>query len=315
MRFFDRISSISTQSLTSDDYDLLALLERVNPSGQGYYEIGDTLLVTYQHRLNILSFTKCFRLDVPVRMVALPISLDRSGIFGSESMLTPLLKSLKGLALVLNLDQAKKGGGMTLPTYVFEQGFSDFSQYLLALRSGYRRRLLKALERGHLLEIEPFEPQAFNHVHYALYKSVWDRSPYPLECLPMAFFREMPAEFYGFKKSSGETIGFVQLLQQDDSLLFMFCGFHQVDHDPYDLYYNMLLWIIKEGIRRELKYIDFGQTSGESKMKIGCRPVEKHLLLHHSNPIVNRFLKALTPYLTYKDNYPHYRVYKDDLGG
>ncbi len=324
MRYFDRISDlsgisgisgISGQPITPDDMALLALLERVNPSDQRYYRIEDALVVTYQHRLNLLTFSKRLRLSVPVRIVGLPISLERSGIFGPESALSPLLEALKGLTLVLNADAPMKGGGQTLPTYVFDQGFSDFDHYLLALRSPYRRRVLKALERGQSLEITALAPSDFSQTHYALYQSVWERSPYPLECLPMAFFREMPAEFYQFKAPSGETLGFVQLLQQGDALLFMFCGFHQSAQDPYDLYYNMLLWIVKEGIRRGLKRIHFGQTSGESKMKIGCRPVAKHLLLHHSSPIVNRCLKALTPHMTYKDTYPHYRVFKEDIEG
>ena len=69
--------------LEDDVRDLLLLLEEVNPCSQRYYIKKGTLLVTYMHRLNLLNFTKKFRLTLPVRIVAMPVSIELPGVFGS----------------------------------------------------------------------------------------------------------------------------------------------------------------------------------------------------------------------------------------
>ena len=61
--------------LEDDVRDLLLLLEEVNPCSQRYYIKNNTLLVTYMHRLNLLNFTKKFRLNLPVRIAAMPVAV------------------------------------------------------------------------------------------------------------------------------------------------------------------------------------------------------------------------------------------------
>lgn len=72
----------------------------------------------------------------------------------------------------------------------------------------------------------------------------------------------------------------------------------------------MLLFIVNQGISRGVFSINFGQTSEESKSKIGCKEIPKYLYLHHNNPAIRGILKILTPYFSYKGYSKNQRVFK-----
>lgn len=60
-------------------------------------------------------------------------------------------------------------------------------------------------------------------------------------------------------------------------------GFEKEDIKTYDIYMNMLIWIIELGIKRGVKEIDFGQTSEETKLKLGCEEREKYMYINHTS--------------------------------
>lgn len=310
MKSYTSIKEVDNGIIDSDLTEFLLLLERVNPCRQRYFVVDNTLVVTYMHKLNLFNFRKFPSFSLPLRIVGLPVSLSMPGIVGDGEKLPEILAELKGLSLVLNWDCPLPGNGKTLSTFVFDNVFGDFNDYMNSLRSGYRRRIKQALERGKTIQINQFETSDFNRGHYRLYKAVYDRSPYPLECLPIEFFREAKGELYEFKDPNQEILAFVQLMERGDSLIFMFCGFERKSIDLYDLYYNMLLFILKEGIRRKVKTINFGQTSEVAKLRLGCREVDKYLHLYHSNTALRGVLKWLTPYFSYERDVEGNRAFK-----
>lgn len=297
--------------MEEDVRDLLLLLEEVNPCSQRYYIKNNTLLVTYMHRLNLLNFTKKFRLNLPVRIAAMPVSVEIPGVFGSMDDALGIINELKGLTLILNSDTALPGGGCTLSSFVFQNEFTDFEDYMSSLRSSYRRRIRTALEKGSDLHISRIEVSDFSEAHYDLYRSVYGRSGNKLELLPIEFFRKCGAEIYEFRDPRNDLLAFVQLLESKNELMFLFCGFREEDVKSCDIYMNMLLFILKEGIRRGSSAINFGQTSEETKSKLGCEEIKKYLHIHHSNPIINWILQKLTPNFSYKGYPCRHRVYKE----
>lgn len=297
--------------LEDDVRDLLLLLEEVNPCSQRYYIKNNTLLVTYMHRLNLLNFTKKFRLNLPVRIAAMPVSVEIPGVFGSIDDALGIINELRGLTLILNSDTALPGGGCTLSSFIFRNEFTDFEDYMSSLRSSYRRRIRTALEKGSDLHISRIEVSDFSETHYDLYRSVYERSGNKLELLPIEFFRKCGAEIYEFRDPRNDLLAFVQLLESKNELMFLFCGFREEDVKSCDIYMNMLLFILREGIRRSSNAINFGQTSEETKSKLGCEEVKKYLHIHHSNPIINWILQKLTPYFSYKGYPCRHRVYKE----
>ncbi len=64
----------------------------------------------------------------------------------------------------------------------------DLDEYLKRMRSPYRYRLKKALEKHRLYRVRKIAQEEFSPELYKLYLDVYQRSEAPLECLPFEFF-------------------------------------------------------------------------------------------------------------------------------
>lgn len=293
---------------------LLKLLEKINPCNQEYETEDNCILVSYSLKLNLLNFTEKFSLKMSVQIIGLPLSISEKGYWGEETLIESLIKKRKGLKIILNGNPGFKNPGRTLSTFVFENNFITFKEYLDSLRSPYRRRIKKALKKREKIRINRFEPNEFTEIHYELYKSIMNRTQNPLESLPLEFFTDYDAELYEFADiESNEVIGFIQLKELRGNLVFLFGGFRKEDNDRYDIYYNMLLKIIETGIEKKVKRIEFGQTAEESKLKIGCREVPEYLCVHHSNPVLNWAIQGLLPLFSYKPYKIDHHVFKKNM--
>jgi hypothetical protein len=327
----------------SDVIDLLRFLEKVNPCGQVYYLNRGIILVSYLHHLNLLNFTKKMSLKAKVRIIGLPISLSGSGILTKRDLnpienetvktaIHEVLEEMKGLGLVLNYEEDLYGGHRTLSAFIFRNRFPDFQAYLDALRAPYRRKIIKVLERGKHLHFIRVPSSDFAGEHYSLYRSIMERTQNPLEILPIDFFKGYDAEIIEVRDMKSRLVGFVQLKGAGPVLYFMFCGFRKsfsntakvgkdtlqlkgnedAGLDHIDLYYNMLLFIIRYGIENGYEKIEMGQTSEETKLKLGCMEVEKYLFLHHGNPILNAVLQKLSGRFSYKGYGTMHHVYRKE---
>lgn len=290
---------------------LLELLEKVNTCNQEYEIVKESIVVSYNLKLNLFNFRKFPPLYVPIQVIGLPISVSTKGYFGDDNLVEKTIKNRKGLKILLNGDSLFNGGGKTLSTFIFENKFKCFDDYLNALRSPYRRRINKALRYRDNLHIRRFINKDFNSEHYNLYLSIMSRTDNPLETLPVEFFREYDAELYEFiNKNNEKVIGFIQLKKIENNLYFLFGGFNKDDVKKFDIYYNMLLKIVEIGIEKQVSKIEFGQTAEESKIKIGCKEKFKYLYIHHSNPIINFFIQMLVPIFSYKPYPIKHHVFK-----
>ncbi len=293
--------------------NILELLERINPCSQQYELSNNCIIVSYDLIINLFNFKRVFPLNVKVQIVGFPISICQKGYYGDQSLVIKSIKKRKGLKIILNDDIEFNNGGRTLSTFIFENKFSSFDEYVNALRSNYRRRINKALFHRNNIEIRKFDFSSFTASHYKLYLNIMERTENPLETLPIEFFVNYESEFYEFlDKTTKEIIGFVQLKVIRDKLYFLFGGFRKEDVDKYDIYYNMLLKIIDVGIEKKIRYIDFGQTAEECKLKVGCNEVPKYLYAHHSNPILNYIIQKLIPFFSYKPYNIEHHVFKQD---
>ena len=296
-----------------EDYiKLLSLMERINPCRQ-YYEITeDCLIISYDLKLNLFNFKNILPLNVKAQIIGLPISLSHRGYFGDLNKAIDIIKKRKGLKIILNADTEIIKGSRTLSTFVFENVFNTFDDYLNKLRSSYRRRLNKALSQRNNIIIRKIINSNFTSEHYNLYLSIMNRTDNPLEILPIEFFKQYETEIYEFiDKSNENIIGFIQLKEFDDKLCFLFGGFNKEDVEKFDIYYNMLLKIIEIAIEKKVKTIDFGQTAEESKLKIGCKQVNKYLYAHHSNTIINFIIQKLLPIMSYRPYKTVHHVLKE----
>lgn len=293
--------------------DFLTFLESVDDSPKQYcifYDPdgrADTKCMLHSRSgYNLTMFSK-LRTSITMNFVYFPLSVSRPAmVFGdtSKDEVATFLKGIKGYKMILNAPETYLldgfARGLTCPRCVLDLRWDSFDGYLQALRSGYRRRYRKALERSAPLRFFWLEDNSqFDQRLYELYLEVFENSDYKLEKLAIDFFRGQ--QFNIFVLAEGDVpVGFVQLLENGPELIFEFVGFRHEKNRHYDIYMRMLLEIIRYGIEQGFQTIDFGQTADDAKLKLGCRYECLYALLHHSNPAINAVLGLLARHIQYR---------------
>lgn len=293
----------------------LSYLESLNPCQQTYHSNQSAFMIQYHQTVDIFNFMPRLKFRMPLKIIGKPYSVSEKGYFGDNKAVSSLIKTTKGLSLVLNGDKGLDlPYAYTLSSHQFHNRFTSFDHYLGSLRSHYRYRVKKALNKSSAIEMSNIDQKDFSQEHHALYLEVYENSKDQLECLSLRFFREFPSELYEFRiGTTGELLGFVQLLQDSTKLTFLFGGFKQEENRAYDLYMKMLIEIIRIGIERGVDLIEFGQTAEETKLKLGCVAVEKYLYVHHSNKLLQFLISKLLPLVSYKAHGISYTVFKESL--
>lgn len=294
-------------------------LEVVNPCQQSYnYLKGDgTLQAIYvDYRLNLDMFTfNSYSLKIPVRIMGIPCSVSKQGFAaetGLENLLVQHFQNKQGAKIILNSSIPLPASmGETLPTLRLEVTWQTLEEYLHSLRSPYRYRLNKALKKWADVQVELIFPTNFQPEMYSQYEAVFHNSQAKLEKQNANFFKGIPLPSKIIKASyQGKLLGFVQLVENGEELIFLFTGFDYQLNRTYDIYLNLLLEIIRYGVLNNYKVIDFGQTTEATKMKLGCKMERKNMYLSHSNPIINFAAAKLVGLLSYKPPEHHFQVFK-----
>lgn len=298
----------------------LQVLEVANPCGQAYHLFYgpdglDSILVTYRLKLDILTYS-FLQLKLPVTIAGIPCSVAKPGYKLGQATRDEVyryLASLGGAKLLLNADERLTipgfAAGTTLPTCRLKVQWASFVEYLQSLRSHYRNRFTKALRRFagvEAVEIQPFE---FDETLYRLYLQVYEKSAFKLEKLAISFFQQLPARIIKFVHG-GRTLAFVQLLENGDELIFVLGGFDYALNMEYDLYLNILLEILREGIQGGFKVVDLGQTAEDSKLKLGAREQRKYMYFGHSNRVINAIVQRYPGLLSYQEKDLEFHVFR-----
>jgi hypothetical protein len=301
----------------------LAHTERYNPCRQRYYlwyEDGrlQAGAIAYALRLDLLTF---LRIRSPFRMniVGVPCSVSCPGIFGEEAAVQALKQEIyrreKGFCLFLNLPQQTGVPGLvageTLPTVIFRNPFSTWSEYLEGLRTHYRRRLKSILQKGEQLQIEQLPCRDFTGAMHELYLQVYSRSKDKLEKLDPAFFQYLPANFKLIVARKGDQLlGWVITLQDHDQYYFFLGGIDYRFNPTYNTYLLLLTAILKDGIEQGAGLIDLGQTAEIPKMRLGGACEQRYLEGRHRNALVQQLLQAGQSWLVYQRDVPQTHVLK-----
>ena len=298
---------------------MLTLLKTANPLKQKFYYIEDdsnfAFFTVYENRMNLFTYGKA-EWFMNIQTVAFPCSLSNSGfITNNVKWMLTYIKTIKGCKLVLNLDEKTDIKGMsfgeTLPSCELKipEGINDIKAYMDALRSPYRRRINIAVKNCSDIEILRISDDSVD-IH-PLYLQTYDKSEYKLECLNKEFFDKTDGEKIIFLRDK-KPVGFVLLKENGGELVFMLCGMdYTPDKDNADLYFYMLLKIVEYALEKNLRIIDFGQTSEKTKLKFGACLKRKYFYAHHSNPFLNLFAMVGKHMLEYKYDFPEFHVFKE----
>ncbi len=149
-------------------------------------------------------------------------------------------------------------------------------------------------------------------LHYNLYMDVYNHSPYQLEKLSLSYFQQFPASLYEFCQDE-KPVGFVQLAFHQSVMSFLFCGFDRSLVTSHCLYQNMLLWMLQLAILKKCTLVDFGQTTEETKTKLGAVLQKKDLYLSHKNPVIHALMSPLARWLSYPGYPVTHHVFKESV--
>lgn len=304
--------------------NFLLFLENAIPRGQRYYifyntdNFPDTVFLAFRNETFDLGMLTYKRRINETTMICLPIWVKRPGIiFGKERALDALrfIKKISGLKYLQCIADPKlKSGyikGTAAPACTLDITWKTFDGYLQSLRSNYRYRYNKALKKSESLTMTMLESNAdFSEELYGLYEQVEASAKIKIDKLPIGFFRGAFFKIIVFKKDE-VPVGFIQLLENGDELIFEFVGFDYAANAEYHTYHRMLLEIIRCGINGGFKRIDFGQTADDTKLKLGCRYEYLYAYVHHTNPFKHMAYRIAAPFIDYKPLKPKFTVFKE----
>ena len=297
----------------------LDILEGCNPCCQKYVIINDrSAFIVYELKLNIFSYSS-MDFNLRVNIIGIPCSVSKQGYKIEAADIKELenyIKREKKSCIILNSDHSFLSKhlilGETLPTCRLSVLWDSLDNYMLNLRSHYRYRLSSAFKKGEKIIIKKLDDDTmFDQSLYVLYENVYAKSNYKLEKLSIDFFRRMPTDIYVFYIED-KSVAFVQLSGNDRELSFVFGGIDYALNHQYDLYMNMLAFILRHGIENKYLSIDMGQTAEDAKMKFGCSQYKKYMHIYHPNFIIRFLIRVFSKKLSYKPLRLKFKLFKEE---
>tara|TARA_B110000046_G_scaffold391_1_gene540 strand:+ start:5571 stop:6731 length:1161 start_codon:yes stop_codon:yes gene_type:complete len=200
----------------------------------------------------------------------------------------------------------------SIPTVKMSLNYSDYSEYISNLRSGYRRQIQHSLKKAgisnfkfefevgpkhnsdtefSIISLKEYGVEKF----YNLYLNVLDRAEVKLETLNQEFFEQL-------SKDESSTVQLLRMCVKDQDLgVFAFSIRKEeltfiwtakaASKDKYHSYQNLLQALICYGITKGCKTLVLGQTAYYPKMRVGGTPEDLFLFYKAQSNITHSILK------------------------
>jgi hypothetical protein len=240
------------------------------------------------------------------------------GVAAGQRLLRQIFSVEQGFTLALNLspyhlvDQAVSL--RLLPDMIFHNRFTDLAVYRQLLRSPWRRRLDRTRERFKGVQVTRSGCSDFTEEHYGLYLQVMERATERLEILGLGFFQGLPRPLELVScRQEGRLLCWRLMLLEDRRLSFVLGGHDYQLNKLHDSYFNSLLGVLADGMAAGIDEIELGQTAEDPKARLGAQPVEKCMLLAHSNLLIHQLMKLASPWIAYRHRPAVYSVFKKEI--
>ncbi len=189
--------------------------------------------------------------------------------------------------------------------------WQTFDDYLAAVKSKYRVKFKKVLKKSSALEFRSLELDELEHWNdsmYKLYRNTADKASFSL-------FRLHPKYFYELKKCfgdslkicgmflGGEMLGFYTFVNNNGNGDAHFIGYDLELNAKYQIYFNILLGLLQEGINQKVNYLNLSRTALEIKSSVGAEPHEMLIYLRHENKLLNSFLPGILKLIVPKNDW------------
>ncbi len=179
------------------------------------------------------------------------------------------------------------------------ENWQTFEDYLAALKTKFRVKAKKALQRSAVLKradvtlenIEQLLPEMT-----ALYKKVSSKADFNLGDFNLETYirlKERLQDNYLLKVYflDEKVVGFMSGIINKNSLDAHFVGIDYPLNKTHAIYQRMLYDYIKIAILKRIKLLNFGRTASEIKSSIGAIPQDLTMYIRHKKSIKNRILK------------------------
>ena len=316
------------RQILRDNPKALSILEKIEEIGywkQEYFLFRNALLSTYVYEERIL-----WLIRFKVRIFGFP-GMDRPGYLLAKgagpgegempAILAEAADSLKGTNVVIDINKKIYHSPPFKGNMIFRNHFAAFEDYMSALRSKYRRDRTRNLKKAAMLNFARLEPGGFGVSHYDLYLSVYRRAEEKLDRMPIEYFQTFEKEIFEIRDGDGRLLAFIHLREMDDELHFLYVGFNKDGDDEssageirsVDIYFDILVFILRHGIEKGYEKIVFGPTTEEAKAKIGCSRESRYIYITSGNPMLRFFFRTFSRFFFKPEERSRiYNVFKDE---
>jgi len=172
------------------------------------------------------------------------------------------------------------------------------------MRSDYRRALNAAAKKFDAMGLAvvhytaPSEiARRFDTRLHGYYMTVWNNSRHRMECFPPEFFQRVPESLPGkvvlsIIEQDGTPLAFGYFIHGDDASQLIYVGYDPVLNAQGGLYFNVyqqfIAWAFAHGATRLL----LGQTSDETKLRLGAQPKKLCFVARSPNLLINWALRS-----------------------
>ncbi len=196
--------------------------------------------------------------------------------------------------------------------------WATFEDYLGAMSSKYRVKTKRALKKGKAVVRKELDLQGIRknkETLYALYRGVADGSGFNT-------FLLHPNYFYELKRNLGDAFCLIGYYVEEEMVAFFttidtgeemeanFLGYNPAKNKEFQIYHNILLDLVKQGIHLQASHIVFARTALEIKSSIGAVPHEMYNYIKHRKSLPNKFIKKVFEYLNTPEEWKQRHPFK-----
>ena len=192
----------------------------------------------------------------------------------------------------------------------------NFDDYLLDMKSKYRVRLKNAMKKfapieRRVLSLE--EVRTYNSEMYSLYSEILEGSGFVLAMGRENYFEELKRQLGDALQVTGyfldgKLVGFYTWVVEGDKMDSHFIGFKKELNNTYQLYLNILLDLVRDGIKEKVASIYYFRTALEIKSSVGAEPYDMTCYYKQMNPLLNKLVPPIFDYFipqqTWKQRHP-----------
>ena len=179
--------------------------------------------------------------------------------------------------------------------------WDNFTDYLAAMKTKFRVKAKKAMERS--LKLETVNITEHNLSSYIdqmnlLYENVSSKADFNLGKFNLNSFSDLKKNLRDDYIIKGyflneKMVGFLSAMVSQNNLDAHFVGIDYKYNKEYAVYQRILYDYIAIAIQRNLKVINFGRTASEIKSSVGAVPQDLTIYLRHKKSVPNKFLSLL----------------------